>query len=125
VHGKTVNENFATLAALGKAQREVGEFQRFQQRGQQLVEINQKIFALRPMEEEGSGWTPQEKNGCGGPSGNYAGNKPAANPHLCRATQDRRDGLGSGRAGAASELDQAGATALTALLQFARRHPHT
>jgi hypothetical protein len=39
----------------------VAEFQRFQQLGQQLVEINQKICALRPMEAEGSGWTPQEK----------------------------------------------------------------
>jgi hypothetical protein len=47
--------------ALRKAQREVAEFQRFQQLGQQLVEINQKICALRPMEEKGSGWTPQEK----------------------------------------------------------------
>ena len=61
VHGKTVNESFATPAALRKAQREVTEFQRFQQLGQQLVEINQKICALRPGEEEGRGWTPQEK----------------------------------------------------------------
>jgi hypothetical protein len=61
VNGKTINESFPTLAALHKAQREVAEFQRFQQLGQQLVEINQKICALRPMEAEGSGWTPQEK----------------------------------------------------------------
>lgn len=61
VNGKTVNESFPTPAALRKAQREVGEFQRFQQLGQQLVEINQKICALRPLAEEGSGWTPQEK----------------------------------------------------------------
>jgi hypothetical protein len=59
--GKTVNESFATPAALRKAQREVAEFQRFQQLGQQLVAINQKICALRPVEEERSGWTPQEK----------------------------------------------------------------
>lgn len=61
VNGKTVNENFATPAALRKARREVAEFQHFQELGQQLVEINQKICALRRMEEEGSGWTPQEK----------------------------------------------------------------
>ena len=61
VNGKTVNESFATPAALRKAQREVAEFQRFQQLVQQLLAINQKICALRPLEEERSGWTPQEK----------------------------------------------------------------
>jgi hypothetical protein len=61
VKGKTVNEGFATPAALRKAQREVAEFQRWQQLGQQLVDVNQKICALRPVAEEGSGWTPQEK----------------------------------------------------------------
>jgi hypothetical protein len=61
VNGKTVNESFATPAALRKAQREVAEFQRWQQLGQELVAINQKICALRPLAEEGSGWTPQEK----------------------------------------------------------------
>ena len=60
VKGKTVNESFTTPAALRKAQREVAEFQRWQQLGQQLVAINQKICALRPV-EEGRGWTPQEK----------------------------------------------------------------
>ena len=61
VNGKTVNESFATPAALRKAQREVAEFQRWQQLGQQLVAINQKICSLRPVEEAVSGWTPQEK----------------------------------------------------------------
>ena len=61
VNGKTVNESFPTPEALRKAQREVAEFQRFQQLGQQLVEINQKICALRPPQPEGSSWTPQEK----------------------------------------------------------------
>jgi hypothetical protein len=61
VNGKTVNEGFATPAALRKAQREVAEFQRWPQLGQQLVSINQKICALRPVEEEGGGWTPQGK----------------------------------------------------------------
>jgi hypothetical protein len=61
VSGKTVNESFATPAALRKAQREVAEFQRWQQLGQQLVTINQKICTLRAVREEGSGWTPQEK----------------------------------------------------------------
>jgi hypothetical protein len=61
VDGKTVNESFPTPAALRKAQREVAEFQRWQQLGQQLLTINQKICALRPVEEERGGWTPQEK----------------------------------------------------------------
>lgn len=61
VNGKTVNASFATPAALRKAQREVAEFQRWQHLGQQLVDINQKICALRPVAEEESGWTPQEK----------------------------------------------------------------
>ena len=58
VKGKTVNESFATPAALRKAQREVAEFQRWQQLGQQLLALNQKICALRPVAEESSGWTP-------------------------------------------------------------------
>lgn len=61
VNGKTVNESFATPATLRKAQREVAEFQRWQELGQQLLAINQKICALRPVAEEESGWTPQEK----------------------------------------------------------------
>jgi hypothetical protein len=61
VNGKTVNESFATPAALRKAQQEVAEFQRWQQLGQQLLAINQKICALRPVAQKGSGWTPQEK----------------------------------------------------------------
>jgi hypothetical protein len=61
VNGKTVNESFATPAALRKAQREVAEFQRWQELGQQLVAINQKICTLRPVAEQASSWTPQEK----------------------------------------------------------------
>jgi hypothetical protein len=60
-NGKTVNESFATPAALLKAQREMAEFQRFQQLGEQLLSMNRKICALRPVEEEGRGWTAQEK----------------------------------------------------------------
>ena len=52
VKGKTVNESFATPAALRKAQREVAEFQRWHELGQQLVAINQKICTLRPVAEE-------------------------------------------------------------------------
>lgn len=61
LNGKTVNESFPTPSALRKAQREIAEYQRWQQLGQDLVALNQKICSLRPLEEEGSGWTPQEK----------------------------------------------------------------
>jgi hypothetical protein len=61
VDGKTVNESFPTPATLRKAQREVAEFQRWQQLGQELMALNEKICALRPAEEPDSGWTPQEK----------------------------------------------------------------
>ena len=60
-NGKTINESFATPSALLKAQREVAEFQRFQQLSEQLLSTNQKICALRPVQEEGRGWTAQEK----------------------------------------------------------------
>ena len=103
VNGKSVNESFATPAALRKAQREVAEFQRWQQLGQQLVTINQKICTLRAVREEGSGWTPQEKKGCCDPSRDHAGNKPPAGSPLCRTAQDRGDGFGSHRTGPAGE----------------------
>lgn len=61
VNGKTVNESFPTPAALRKAQKEVTEYQRWQQLGQELMAINQKICVLRPLEEEQNGWTAQEK----------------------------------------------------------------
>ena len=61
VAGKTVTETFPNPIALGKAQREVAEFHRFQQLGEELVGINGKICALRPVEQQRGGWTGQEK----------------------------------------------------------------
>jgi len=52
VQGKTVSETFSSPAALRKAQREVAEFHKFQALGQTLVEVNEKICQLRPVEEE-------------------------------------------------------------------------
>jgi hypothetical protein len=51
VNGKTVTESFATPAALRKAQREVEEFHRFRQLSQDLLEVNEQICRLRPLEE--------------------------------------------------------------------------
>ena len=59
VQGKTVTETFASPAALRKAQREVVGFHRFQALSQDLVEVNEKICQLRPVEEETS--NPPEK----------------------------------------------------------------
>ena len=52
VQGKTVSETFSSPAALRKVQREVAEFHQFQALSQTLVEVNEKICQLRPVEEE-------------------------------------------------------------------------
>ena len=52
VQGKTVSETFANPAALRKAQREVAEFHRFQALSGSLIEVNEKICQLRPVEGE-------------------------------------------------------------------------
>ena len=52
VGGKTISETFSSPAALGKARREVAEFHRFQALSDRLVEVNEKICQLRPLEEE-------------------------------------------------------------------------
>jgi hypothetical protein len=54
VGGKTVAETLSTPAALGKAQREVAEFRKFQELSRKLVEINEAICRGRPVEEEAS-----------------------------------------------------------------------
>jgi len=61
VGGKSVTESFPNPAALRKAQQEVAEFHRFQKLGEDLVGVNEKICALRPVDAHQGGWTPQEK----------------------------------------------------------------
>ena len=58
VQGKTVTETFASPAALRKARREVGEFHRFQNLCDQVVEVSEQLCAARPIE---SLLSPQEK----------------------------------------------------------------
>jgi hypothetical protein len=58
VQGKTVTETFASPAALRKAQQEVAAFHRFQEICDQIVEVSEKICALRPVEDT---LTPEEK----------------------------------------------------------------
>jgi hypothetical protein len=61
VAGKTVTETFPNPAALRKAQQQVGEFRRLQKLSEDLVDINEKICALRPVQQQRGGWTEQEK----------------------------------------------------------------
>ena len=58
VHGKTITEALPTPAAVRKAEQEIAEFRRFQQLGHELVEVNEQICRLRPVEET---LTPEEK----------------------------------------------------------------
>ena len=51
VKGKTVTEMFPSPASLAKAQREVAECQRFRELGDQLLEVNEQICAVRPVEQ--------------------------------------------------------------------------
>ena len=51
VDGKTVTETFSSPAALAKAQREVAEYHRFRELGGQLLEVNEEICRLRPVEQ--------------------------------------------------------------------------
>ena len=52
VQGKTISETFSSATALRKAQREVAEFHKFQALSETLVEVNEKICQLRPVEGE-------------------------------------------------------------------------
>ena len=58
VTGKTTTETFDSSAALRKAQKEVAEFHRLQKLSGELVEVSEKICALRPVEDT---LTPEEK----------------------------------------------------------------
>ena len=51
VKGKTVTETFSSPASLAKAQREIAECRRFRELGEQLLDVNEQICALRPLEQ--------------------------------------------------------------------------
>ena len=61
VEGKTVAESFPSSSAWRKAQSEIDEYHRFQKLSAQLIAVNEKICKHRPLESEGSTWTPEEK----------------------------------------------------------------
>jgi len=58
VDGKTVTESFPTPAAQRKAEREVAGFRKYQELSRTLIETNEKICRVRPIEDT---LTPQEK----------------------------------------------------------------
>ena len=58
VNGKTVTETFSSPAALAKAQREVATFHRFRDLSGELLEVNERICRLRPVDHA---LTPEEK----------------------------------------------------------------
>ena len=60
VQGKTVTQALPNAAAVRKAEREIGEFRKFEQLRDEFIRVNQKICYLRPTEEE-AGLTAQEK----------------------------------------------------------------
>ena len=51
VNGKTLTETFPSPASLSKAQCEVAERQRFRDLSDQLLDVNEQICQLRPVEE--------------------------------------------------------------------------
>ena len=51
-NGKTVTESFSTPAALAKAQREVAEYHHFRDLSSQLLDVNEEVCRMRPVEEQ-------------------------------------------------------------------------
>ena len=47
--GKTISESLATPSAVRKAEREIGEFRKYQQINRDFIEVNEKICRLRPV----------------------------------------------------------------------------
>ena len=58
VDGKTVTESFANPAAQRKAEREIAAFRQYRELSQTLLDTNEKICRMRPVEDT---LTPQEK----------------------------------------------------------------
>lgn len=61
VDGKTVAESFASPTAFHKAQAEIHEYQRLQKLCAELVDINERICRLRPLQTQPQKWSTEEK----------------------------------------------------------------
>ncbi len=96
VNGKTVSETFAAPAQRRKAQREVDNFQRFRELSRQLLDVNEQICRLRPVEEDAE-LSPRKKNGRSDPARSRPRSRAAPAGRLRRSAQEREAGPGSGR----------------------------
>ena len=61
VNGKTVAESFPSPSAWHKAQSEIDEYHRLQKLSDDLITVNEKICAHRPLALESNIWTAPEK----------------------------------------------------------------
>ena len=59
-HGKTVNETLSSPTQRRKAEREISAFRQFQKLSRELLEVNEQICRLRPVDDEAE-LSPQEK----------------------------------------------------------------
>lgn len=59
--GKTVTQMLSHSVAVKKVEQEIAAFRNFEELSQSLVEVNQKICQLRPIEEPATAWTAEEK----------------------------------------------------------------
>lgn len=49
--GKTISEALPSPAAVRKAEREIGEFRKYQQISRNFIDVSEKICRLRPVED--------------------------------------------------------------------------
>lgn len=61
VNGRTVAESFPSPAAFRKTKAEIDEYHRLQKLSRELMAVNQRICALRPVESDSGFWTAEEK----------------------------------------------------------------
>jgi hypothetical protein len=117
VNGKTVTESFATPAGQRKAEREIEAFRRYRQLERSFVEVNERICRARPAKDV---LTAEEKKTAEAIHREVAREVTAL---LSRIFAERKQAGGldleAVEMGFRAALHQAGAAALTQLLQFA------
>jgi hypothetical protein len=84
--GKTVTQTLSSPAAVRKAEKEIAVFRRFQALAHDLLEVNQKICRLRPIEG-------QEENGPK-KNGDPAGSHPRSRASSAASSADAATRMG-------------------------------
>src|SRR5437667_6456450 len=87
VEGKTIREAFTSPAELAKARREVAEYHCFRELGRRLLEVNEAICRLRPVEEPSS--RARKKTGGNDPPGSGARSRPTPGRLFSRSAARR------------------------------------